>query len=334
MDDPSGWSLTESDPQVFTQLLRDLGVKGLQVDDLYSLDAATLETLKPIHALIFLFKYVEASAEQAETSSGVEVDPLDTGVWFANQVINNSCGTVAALNAVMNIQRTPSQYEGESIELGLIQPELDNLREFGAGMESQDLGHLVSSSPSIREVHNSFSKSSPFSMDPSAFPDREKEDAYHFVAYLPVNGILYELDGLRRNPIMHAPVTEGENGEWLETARETIEQRIGTYPPGSLMFNLLAVRSAAVPRLQRLIQDASTPTEQRYALQDQLDHERTKNKRGDMENTLRRNNLLPTVFALFKALGETGLAGKAVEDARAKGAQRREQRQRTGVEEE
>ncbi len=30
-DDPSGWSLTESDPQVFTQLLRDLGVKGLQV---------------------------------------------------------------------------------------------------------------------------------------------------------------------------------------------------------------------------------------------------------------------------------------------------------------
>lgn len=31
MEDPSGWSLTESDPQVFTQLLRDLGVKGLQV---------------------------------------------------------------------------------------------------------------------------------------------------------------------------------------------------------------------------------------------------------------------------------------------------------------
>lgn len=30
-DDPSGWSLTESDPQVFTQLLKDLGVKGLQV---------------------------------------------------------------------------------------------------------------------------------------------------------------------------------------------------------------------------------------------------------------------------------------------------------------
>lgn len=95
---------------------------------------------------------------------------------------------------------------------------------------SCSLGHVLSSSDHIREVHNSFSKSSPFSMDPSAFPEREKEDAYHFVAYLPINDILYELDGLRRFPIMHAPV----EGDWLDTVRETIEQRIATYPAGSV----------------------------------------------------------------------------------------------------
>lgn len=53
-------------------------------DDLYSLDSATLETLKPIHALIFLFKYV--GREEGGSSNGVEVDPLESGVWFANQV--------------------------------------------------------------------------------------------------------------------------------------------------------------------------------------------------------------------------------------------------------
>lgn len=53
-------------------------------DDLYSLDSATLETLKPIHALIFLFKYV--GREEGGGSNGVEVDPLESGVWFANQV--------------------------------------------------------------------------------------------------------------------------------------------------------------------------------------------------------------------------------------------------------
>lgn len=92
------------------------------------------------------------------------------------------------------------------------------------------LGHVLSSSDRIREVHNSFARSSPFSMDPSAFPEREKEDAYHFVAYLPVNGVLYELDGLRRTPVMHAAVEH----DWLVQARETIEARIATYPPGSV----------------------------------------------------------------------------------------------------
>ncbi|OCF76710.1 ubiquitin carboxyl-terminal hydrolase L5 [Kwoniella mangroviensis CBS 8886] len=328
MEDPSGWSLTESDPQVFTQLLKDLGVKGLQVDDLYSLDEATLSTLKPIHALIFLFKYVEPSASESEGTSGVEVDPLDTGVWFANQVINNSCGTVAALNAVMNIPTQESRHPEESIGLG---EELGNLREFGAGMESLDLGHLISSSPHIREVHNSFSKSSPFSMDPSAFPEREKEDAYHFITYLPINGILYELDGLRKNPIMHSPIDE-ENGDWLNNARETVEGRIATYPPGSLMFNLLCIRSSPLPRLQRQLNDPSTNQTEKYQIQDQLEHELSKSNRGKLENTLRRNNLLPVVFQLFKGLGESGLAGKAVEEARAKGKERREKRLAKGEE--
>ncbi len=57
---------------------------GLAQDDLYSLDAATLETLRPIHALIFLFKYIGGG--EGQTTEGIEVDPLDSGVWFANQV--------------------------------------------------------------------------------------------------------------------------------------------------------------------------------------------------------------------------------------------------------
>ena len=67
-------------------------------------------------------------------------------------------------------------------------------------------------------------------MDPSAFPERETQDAYHFVAYLPRNAVLYELDGLRRSPIMHAAIED----DWLEQARETIERRIAAYPAGSV----------------------------------------------------------------------------------------------------
>lgn len=77
-----------------------------------------------------------------------------------------------------------------------------------------------------------------------------------------------------------------------------------------LMFNLLAVRSAAVPRLTRQINDASTPATQRYQLSDQLEHEKNKASRGELENTLRQNNLLPVVFQLFKEMGQSGAIGE------------------------
>jgi len=76
------------------------------------------------------------------------------------------------------------------------------------------------------------------------------------------------------------------------------------------MFNLLAVRSSAIPRLTRLLSDPATPAEVQLQLSDQLEHEKTKAARGDMENALRRHNLLPAVFAMFKAMGESGGMGE------------------------
>jgi ubiquitin carboxyl-terminal hydrolase L5 len=71
------------------------------------------------------------------------------------------------------------------------------------------------------------------------------------------------------------------------------------------MFNLLAVRSHAIPRLERLVTSDGTGV-----LADQLEHEKHKAERGRVENALRRNNLLPAVFAMLKAMGEGGLMGE------------------------
>ena len=93
------------------------------------------------------------------------------------------------------------------------------------------LGHTIAADDHIRETHNAFSRSTPFAVDPSAASSKEKEDAYHFIAYVPVNGLLYELDGLRGSPIMHAAV---DGDSWIEVAKEAIEARIATYPPGAV----------------------------------------------------------------------------------------------------
>lgn len=52
----------------------------------------------------------------------------------------------------------------------------------------------------------------------------EKEDNYHFITYMPIDGRLYELDGLLENPIDHGSIPEG--GDWIDTARPVIQRRI------------------------------------------------------------------------------------------------------------
>ena len=77
------------------------------------------------------------------------------------------------------------------------------------------------------------------------------------------------------------------------------------------MFNLMCVRAAAIPRLTRLLQTTTLETEDRLDLSDQLEHEQTKSHRGKIENSLRQHNLLPVVFQLFKAMGQSGQMGEA-----------------------
>ena len=75
----------------------------------------------------------------------------------------------------------------------------------GAG---ESLGH----SELIRQVHNSFAAPHAF-LSEEARAAREEDDLFHFIAYLPRAGRLWELDGLTRGPIDHGACTEVRPGQ-------------------------------------------------------------------------------------------------------------------------
>lgn len=52
----------------------------------------------------------------------------------------------------------------------------------------------------------------------------QDEDAYHFIGYMPIDGRLYELDGLREGPIDHGPIAPEQ--DWLDVVRPIIVSRI------------------------------------------------------------------------------------------------------------
>ncbi|KAI0745397.1 ubiquitin carboxyl-terminal hydrolase [Earliella scabrosa] len=312
-DDSSGWQLTESDPGVFTELLKTLGVP-LVVDDLYSLDPAALAELQPLHALIFLFKWV--AGQSGEPSSGGQYDPEFPG-FFAHQVVNNACATLAVMNAIANIP---------GLQMGA---QLSELFSFTAGMDPQTSGMAITSSDWLREAHNALSPPSAISLDGLDLP-KTAEDAYHFVVYIPYAGSVYELDGLKQAPVRHGTYSEAGEG-WVAKAREVIEARIATYPPGALEFSLLAVHDDPLPRIQEQLATLQAAGRQSEAgdLMVKLANENSKRERWAFENSLRRHNYLGFIHALLLGMAKAGTL-HAAKDGAKKALQERIEKRKKG----
>ncbi|OCH92506.1 hypothetical protein OBBRIDRAFT_818302 [Obba rivulosa] len=296
-DESSGWQLTESDPGVFTELLKSLEVP-LVVDDLYSLDPAFLADLQPIHAFIFLFKWVPSPSEP----TAGEYDPEFPG-FFAHQVVNNACATLAVMNAIGNIPGLP------------MGPQLTDLIGFTTGMDPNTRGMAITSSDWLREVHNSLSPPQAISLDGLGLP-KQTEDAYHFIVYMPYMGSVYEFDGLKNFPVRHGAYDERQG--WVDKAREIIEARIGTYPPGALEFSLLAVHEDPLPRLQKQFVELQAGGNESEAAQVmvKLSDESAKRERWAFENSLRRHSYLGLIHSLLLSLAKTGKLDAAREGAK------------------
>ncbi len=82
-------------------------------------------------------------------------------------------------------------------------------------------------------------------------------DTYHYVSFVPINGHLFELDGLKEYPIDHGPWRESE--KWTALFQRTITQRL--LESQDCLFNLLALVPDPVPQISeclKKLQDEQT----------------------------------------------------------------------------
>ncbi|XP_061095109.1 ubiquitin carboxyl-terminal hydrolase isozyme L5 isoform X2 [Conger conger] len=270
------WCLMESDPGVFTELIKGFGCKGAQVEEIWSMEPENFDKLKPVHGLIFLFKWQPGE----EPAGSIVQDSRLDHIFFAKQM----------------------------------------------------KGLALSNSEVIRQVHNSFARQQMFEFD--AKSSAKDEDAFHFVSYVPVNGRLYELDGLREGPIDLGVCNQDD---WISAVRPVIEKRIQKYSEGEIRFNLMAIVSdrkmiyeRKIAQLQaQLTEEEPMDTDQSSNLlssiqseiakyQLLIDEENQKLKRYKIENIRRKHNYLPFIMELLKTLAEYQQLIPLVEKAKEK----------------
>lgn len=208
----------------FSVMIREMGVKGISFREIISMDELTLMTLpRPVHGLIFLFQHRALDDEQDEPEC-----PED--VWFANQMPNqNSCATLAMLNILMN---------AKDVELG---ENLQQFKDFTADLTPYLRGQEIAHFEFVKTIHNSFAKKMDMlqtDLQLKADHDRgkqkargrakksptppEEQEANHFIAFLPINGKVWKLDGMEKVPTLVAEYDEGANN-WLDIAIARIQ---------------------------------------------------------------------------------------------------------------
>ncbi|XP_075238995.1 ubiquitin carboxyl-terminal hydrolase isozyme L5-like [Convolutriloba macropyga] len=305
------WCLIESDPGVFSELIRGFGATGVQVEEIYSLDDESFTPLKPVLGLIFLFK-IDKAAETKSEGALVQDSRLDE-MFFAKQVIHNACATQAIINILLNVSN-------DGLDLG------DNLKafkDFTKSFDGQTAGLAISNQEQLRSVHNSFARHQVFEIEEQT--QAKDEDLFHFVGYVPFNGRLYELDGLQEGPLDHGAV-DNDKGDWLTLAREVLQKRIEKYASSEIRFNLMALitdrRAKYEKEIEELrqktggIEDNDETMIEMARLQSLLDAENSKLKQYKTDNVRRRHNYIPLIVNLLQVLAEQGKLDEFYETAK------------------
>jgi ubiquitin carboxyl-terminal hydrolase L3 len=189
---------------------------------------------QPVVALLLLFpttdNYKAAKARQRETLDGQQISER---VFYLKQTIGNACGTIGLLHAIANIRlsdvtQQPLQLRPESFLVKYF----NKTAEMTPEQRGYELEHGEETAAAIEQAHGhaaSGGQSAPV-----------QRTGAHFVAIVPVDGQIYELDGGKVAPVNFGPYSSPERFG-IEAAEKVIRDWYIANDPEELRFGIIAV---------------------------------------------------------------------------------------------
>ncbi|KAI7808309.1 ubiquitin carboxyl-terminal hydrolase isozyme L3 isoform X1 [Triplophysa rosa] len=225
------WLPLEANPEVMNQFLRQLGlVPTWQFGDVYGLELEVLSLVpRPVCAVLLLFPITEeyeTFRQEEEAKIKAQGQEVSSGVYFMKQTIGNACGTIGLIHAVANNQR--------HLEFEPTSP----LKEFllqTAKMSPEEKATFLEKDESIRVTHESSAQEGQ-----TEAPSLDEKVDLHFIAFVNVDGHLYELDGRKPFPVVHGKTAEDT---FLEDSAEVCK-RFMARDPQELRFTVVALSKA------------------------------------------------------------------------------------------
>lgn len=223
------WVALESNPDAFNAFAWGGGMpKKFGFVDVYGTDEDLLAMVPtPVFAVTLLFDCSDENIAKAkeEQQERLERDGQNTSdkVFWMEQSVGNACGTIAVIHSVVN--------NAEALAL----PPESKLGKFRAENADKKPGEIGESLGEDEDLAGESGNAAEEGQTEA--PEAGSHIVHHFIAFVEVEGDLYELDGGKAFPINHGPT----EGSLLTAATKVIKANFIDVSADAMGFNMMAL---------------------------------------------------------------------------------------------